>query len=216
MTEPAQGAMPDEHSDSATENENTNTKADEQQPEGADALGDAGKKALDTMKAQRNEWRDKYRELQRELEELKTQGAKPEGSDSPDGKEDVQALIAEAERKAKAGANARILQAEIRAAAAGKLADPTDAPLYLDLTKFEVGEGGEVDAEEITDAIDDLIKRKPHLAAQRTPKFGGSDGGPRNGSRPAQLTEADLKSMTPEQIVKAQEEGRLNDLLGAG
>jgi hypothetical protein len=30
----------------------------------------------------------------------------------------------------------------------------------------------------------------------------------------AQLTEADLKSMTPEQIVTAQNEGRLNTLLG--
>jgi len=162
------------------------------------------------MKAQRNDWREKYRTLRAELDALKPQQPSPETTP-----EDVKALVAEAERKATAAANTRVLQAEIRAAAAGKLADPTDAPLYLDLSTFDVGDNGEVDAEEISDAIDDLLKRKPHLAAQRTPKFGSSDGGPRNGSRPAQLTEADLKRMTPEQIVKAQSEGRLNDLLGA-
>lgn len=43
---------------------------------------------------------------------------------------------------------------------------------------------------------------------------GDVDQGHRGGNGPKQVTEAELKSMTPEQIVKAQQEGRLKDLLG--
>lgn len=39
-------------------------------PEGAEQLGDAGKKALDAMKASRNEYRDQLKSVQGELEKL--------------------------------------------------------------------------------------------------------------------------------------------------
>lgn len=77
-------------------------------------------------------------------------------------------------------ANSRILKAEVRAAATGKLADPADALIHLDLSKFEVGEDGEVDAKALTAALDDLIKTKPYLAAQGKRFQGNGDGGPRN------------------------------------
>jgi hypothetical protein len=77
-------------------------------------------------------------------------------------------------------ANARILKAEVRAAATGKLSDPADALLYLDLSKFEVGEDGEVDAKALGAALDDLVKNKPYLAAQGKRFQGNGDGGPRN------------------------------------
>lgn len=77
-------------------------------------------------------------------------------------------------------ANARILKAEVRAAATGKLADPADALLYLDLTKLEVGDDGEVDGKAVTAAIDELVKNKPYLAAQGKRFQGNGDGGPRN------------------------------------
>ncbi len=53
--------------------------------------------------------------------------------------------------------------------------------------------------------------------SDRSPRFQGTgDGGaartpPRGG---AQVSETELKTMTPEEIVKAQDEGRLDDLLG--
>jgi len=62
------------------------------------------------------------------------------------------------------------VRAEVRAAAAGKLADPSDALRFLDLAQFEVGEDGDIDQDEIADAIDELLTQKPYLAAQRSDK----------------------------------------------
>jgi hypothetical protein len=179
---------------------------------GADQLGDAGKKALDAMKAKRNSYRDQLRAAQAELEKLRN-GAKKDGEPSA---EDIRR---DAEQAATAKANARIIRSEIRAAAAGKLADPKDALTFLDLSQFEVDENGEVDSDEVAEAIEELLKNKPYLAAATAKRFQGTgDGGAarKAGNKPKQVTEAELKTMTPEQIVKAQNEGRLVDLLGAG
>lgn len=76
-------------------------------------------------------------------------------------------------------ANTRIKKAEVRAAATGKLADPADALVYLDLSKIEVGEDGEVDGKAVDALITDLITKKPYLAAQGKRFQGNGDGGPR-------------------------------------
>jgi hypothetical protein len=94
-------------------------------------------------------------------------------------------------------ANTRILKAEVRAAATGKLSDPADALLYLDLSKFEVGEDGEVDAKALGAALDDLVKKKPYLAAQGKRFQGNGDGGPRT---------EDMKSID-DQIAEATKAG---------
>ncbi|MCI3271017.1 hypothetical protein [Streptomyces cylindrosporus] len=182
---------------------------DQGAPEGADDLGDAGKRALDSMKGKWHTERDRRRELEAELAALKA----PKPSD--DNQPDADAIRAEADREATARANARVLKSEIKAAAAGKLADPADALAYLDLSSFEVDASGEVDADEISEAIEDLLSRKPYLAATSRPRFQGSgDGGAaRKASGPSQLTRADLKGMTPQQIHAAKTEGRLKDLL---
>jgi Spy/CpxP family protein refolding chaperone len=51
-------------------------------------------------------------------------------------------------------------------------------------------------------------------AAPAGPPAGPADLGGGNPGAPRQLTEADLTTMTPEQIVKAQEDGLLRNLLG--
>lgn len=117
-----------------------------------------------------------------------------------------------------AKANQRVLKAEVRAAASGKLTDPEDALRYLDLAKFEVGENGEVDSTSIATAIDQLLESKPYLGKAETtpsgvqikPPSGTRDGDNHKG----QLTRDDLKTMTPQQIVEAQNKGQLDDLLG--
>ncbi|WP_432589946.1 hypothetical protein ABVG11_34290 [Streptomyces sp. HD1123-B1] len=173
-------------------------------PDGADHLGDKGKRALAAMKGKWKSERDKRRDLERRIAE-KDQG---DGDDA----------VKKATAAATAAANTRILKAEVRAAGAKKLADPRDALRFLDLEQFEVGEDGEVDAEEIAEAIEDLIENKPYLAAATAKRFQGTgDGGAaRKAGRPKQLTERDLKNMSAEAIVKAQESGQLDDLLGAG
>lgn len=134
--------------------------------EGTEELGDAGKKALERMK-------DKLKEERRRRIAAERVAASKADDD------DAAKIRREAEEAAVAKANSRIVRAEIRAAAAGKLADPADALAFLSTDDFEVDEDGDVDSEEIADAIDDLLRRKPHLAAQggtRRPKPDRSQG----------------------------------------
>lgn len=187
--------------------DDTSEVDDESDPEGSDQLADAGKKALDTMKAQRNAERLKRRNLEARITELE----KPKG-DTPDA-DTITATATKAERDR---GNARILRSEIKAAAKGVLADAADAFKFLDLTAFDVSDDGEVDEDEIAEKIAELIKNKPYLAAQSGKRFQGSgDGGPRNGgSVKSQLGEADMASMTPAAIDKARLDGRFDKLLG--
>lgn len=121
--------------------------------EGADELGDKGKQALDRMKAK----------LKTERERRVAAEAKAAQSSDAD---DAEVVRREAETAAMAKANARIVRAEVKAAAAGRLNDPADALNFLDLSQFEVDDDGDVDADEIADAIAELVRTKPYLAAQ--------------------------------------------------
>lgn len=157
-------------------------------PPVSDALGDAGKQALDRMKADRNTARDAAA-----TEKLRADALQAK----LDGKEAEHLASQEAQKvkdEALAGANLRILKAEVKAAAKGVLADPTDALTFLDLAKLEVSDEGDVDATAVKAALDDLISKKPYLAAQGGSRFQGSaDGGTRNGSAPSiddQIAEA--------------------------
>jgi hypothetical protein len=177
---------------------------------GAEALGDPGKKALDAMKAERAAAKAEAKAVREEFEAFK---AKAEGKEAEYAAEQERRNV---ESAALAKANERILKAEIRAAAAGKLADPADALKFLDLSVFEVGADGDVDADAVTAAIENLAKSKPYLAAQ-----GGtpgtvleSPGAHRTGPSAGQVTQAELDRMTPDQINAARAKGRLNDLLG--
>jgi hypothetical protein len=165
------------------------------------------------MKGKWHTERDKRRELEARIAELEGASAPAGDTDQVDAAE----IKRVATREANAKANARILRSEVKAAAAGKLADPSDALALLDLSKLEVSADGDVDADEIADAIDDLLSRKPHLAATgKRPVFQGTaDGGAaRNASGPSQLSRDDLKGMSPEAIAKAKAEGRLKGVLG--
>lgn len=184
--------------------------------DGADALGDKGKQALDRMK-------DRLKTARAEAAAYKALGLSPDdiralidGKKGGNGDQpDPDKIRREAETAASKKAAQRIVKAEVRAAAAGKLADPADAYKFLDLDEFEVDDDGNVNEDDIADAIDDLVKKKPYLAVQDGRRFKGSaDGGTRKEARPAQLTQSDLDRMSPDEIVKARQEGRLNDLLG--
>ncbi|MGW0942911.1 hypothetical protein ACWD4O_10215 [Streptomyces sp. NPDC002623] len=175
---------------------------DDDDQDDADALGDKGKRALASMKGKWKSERDKRKQLEEQLAQK-------------DGADEAETVRRKAEQDALAKANTRILRAEVKAAAAGKLADPADAFKFLDLDQFEVDDDGNVDSDEVADAIDELVKSKPYLAAATAKRFQGTgDGGAaRKASRPKQLTQQDLKTMTPEAIEKARIDGRLDDLM---
>ncbi|MFE7609241.1 hypothetical protein [Streptomyces celluloflavus] len=177
----------------------------EKDPDGADQLGDAGKRALDAMKARYKAEREARRKAEAER-------------DAAQVTDEETRKARELEQAALATANRRILRAEIRAAAKGQLADPTDALTFLDLDRFEVDADGAVDAEEIADAIGGLIKSKPYLGAPaaRVPRFADTgDGGARTGQSPkSQLTRDELAKLSPAARMAAFEEGRCKNLTG--
>lgn len=165
---------------------------------GEENLGDAGKKALDAMKADRNAARAKAAEAEAEIARLR---AVAEGKEAEFKAEQERRAV---EATALGKANERIKKAEIRAAAAGKLNDPADALRYLDLDEFEVSDDGEVDTDAVKEAIDRLISTKPYLAVAQGTRFQGTaDQGARKAdakSEEQKLTEA-LESASPEQRI---------------
>lgn len=173
-------------------------------PEGADQLRDEGKKALDRMKAERNEAKRSSRAKDAKIAELERQLASKDKSPEEKQREEERQKH-EAEVIAKA--NARVVRSEIRAAAAGKLKNPALALKLLDPSDFDVDDNGDVDTDQIQEAISELLDDNPYLAAQGG--TGSFDSG--RGKQPAKkkLSKDDLSSMTPEQIAKAYNEGRI-------
>ena len=137
-----------------------------------DVLGDAGKKALDAERAERRKAEKRAKELDAELAKLR------EASMSEQEKA-VEAARREAREEALRSVNQRLIAAEVRAAAGGRLADPEDAVRFLDLDQFPVSDDGEIDRKAIADALDGLVKQKPYLAAGATRPAGDADQGAR-------------------------------------
>ncbi|MEV7422864.1 hypothetical protein [Streptomyces sp. NPDC091212] len=188
--------------------------------EGADQLGDAGKKALDRMKEARRTERERRKAAETERDQLRTQlTAKAKPDDGGDGSQpDLEQIRSEARAEAKReGLRERALD-RLEAKAARQFADPEDARAHLAAKVEDFIDGDSIDTEAISEALGDLLNAKPYLKldplAGRRFKDGG-DGGARPGQSPkGQLTEAELTKLTPQQIVAAKAEGRLDTLLG--
>lgn len=163
-------------------------------PEGADALGDPGKRALDAMKEQRNAARDQVRDLTAQLNQEKQANA---------AAQDQLKVLTE-----------KLVKANVLAAAKGKLHNPDDAFAFIDLDSIEVTDDGDVDTSTIDQAVTGLLEQRPYLAGE-APRFQGSAGGGGGSADPAQqqITAEELNRMTPEEVLKARQQGRLDSLL---
>jgi hypothetical protein len=175
---PVMGGAPDDDGDDDSSGDGDSDDSDDPDDQGdgdADKLGDAGKKALDAMKGQRNKARASLRPwtaLATEFgakspEELRNllKGKKADGGDAPDPEQIRREARAEADREV---ARERLLD-KIEAKA-GKFADPADAAALLlrenDAEDFL--DGTKVDADAIVEALDELLERKPYLAGKKT------------------------------------------------
>lgn len=127
----------------------------------------------------------------------------------------VEAARKEGRSEALSAVNERLKRAVVRGEATGKLANPELAEKLLDMSQFTVSDDGDVDLAAVRSAIDELVKKEPYLAAKPA-GFQGSDSDGPGGkpSGPKQVTEAEFGAMSPEQRVRAREEGRLTALLG--
>jgi hypothetical protein len=156
----------------------------EPDPEGAEKLGDAGKKALEAMKAQRAEAKKAAAAERKRADDLARKVADFEDRD----KSELEKATSKAERLEAAivKATARAVKAEVRAAAA-EFADPEDAAAFLDLAAY-TSDDGEIDTEAISVDLDALLERKPHLrrAAAEGPKKPAPKPDPGQGPRPSE------------------------------
>ncbi|MDY7102127.1 MAG: hypothetical protein S0880_13150 [Actinomycetota bacterium] len=133
---------------------------------------------------------------------------------------DAEKAVADARREGETAATERyrdrLVRTEVRAAAAGRLADPADAINLLDLAAFEVNDDGSLDTDAIAAAVDELLTSKPYLAASTPARqpAGSADQGMRGSSAVRQLTREDLIGMPPEAVEKAEADGQLDQILG--
>lgn len=128
--------------------------------------------------------------------------------------ERAQARLVELEKQA-SEATARARDASLRSAVVAEAArknvvDPDAAYALLDRSSLEIGDDGSVS--NVAEAMESLLQAKPYLVGG-TQTRGSADLGARGSSVP-QISRDDLKSMSPAEIVQAQNEGRLNHLFG--
>lgn len=167
--------------------------------EGDEPLGPAGVRALEDFKA-------RARGAEAELRAWTALGITPEqartalsAASAPPAGEQVdpekirEATRREVEAELTAQANARVLEADVRAALVGKVnISPTSALALMgdDLQGIAIGPDGRANAVDVEDAVKALLAREPALAATGAPRFeGGADQGPRGGGAPKTLDE---------------------------
>lgn len=125
------------------------------------------KSALAAEREARSKAEKEAKAATKTLDEVQTRLAKLES----DGKSESEKATEKASKEAAAEAKVerdkfwsqKFVRAEVKAAAAQKLADPDDIRL-LDLDEFTVNEDGSIQGD-INAAVDKLIESKPHLAA---------------------------------------------------
>lgn len=164
------GGKDDAGADSGDEGKDDDAGSDSDKGKDDPKLGAAGERALREERSARTKAEREAKAAKKELDELKAASAT-----------DAEKAIAKAKEEGKAealkAANARVLRSEIKAAAAGKLADPNDAVRLLDSDEF-TNDDGDVDDKKLKAAIDTLLKDKPYLAGKSRAN-GDAGGGPR-------------------------------------
>lgn len=159
----------------------------------------------------------KAAELEAELDKLREEAMSEQEKALKKAREEA---ASEARDEVLEEVNRKLFAAEVRAAAAGKvadpdlLADPDVALKLLGIDEVPVDDGGNVDTEAISEALDVLVQSKPYLAVGDRQPVPDADQGARGTNGVKQLTREQLKSMTPEQITEAEQEGRLDKVLG--
>jgi hypothetical protein len=204
---------PDADDQAGTDDTDDSGATDGDDEPDSDGLGDAGKKALDRMKADRAaakkeaaaakkaaaEERRKTADLARKVQEFEDRD-----------RSDLEKAQAKADRAAEQAtkAVARSVKSEIKASAVGKFADTSDAVdvLMRDPSKF-VDADGEVDTDAIEAELADLLDRKPHWAVPEsapaaeadTPRKPRPRADPAQGSR-GPVPPTDFRNATKDEL----------------
>lgn len=159
--------------------------------------------------------RKAHREAEKRAKALEAQLA---DRDKPAEEQALEAARREARAEALQAANERIVRSELKAAAAGKVTNPALALKLIDTSEIDVGDDGEVDADAVSDAIDALLSEYPELAVKAGKFQGTADQGAkgREVEKKPQLTREQIKSLSPEKLLEAEQNGQLEDLFRGG
>lgn len=140
---------------------------------------DATPEAPGTDEAEK--WKALSRKNERELKKVQAELEKAQQASMSENERAVAEAKAAGRAEAITELNRERVADKVAIAAAGKLADPSDAAAFLgDLDQFIVS--GQIDERSISKAIDALVAAKPYLSPQ--PGSGSGEGGPRGGPAP--------------------------------
>lgn len=157
-------------------------------------LREAGKQALDRMKAERAAARANAKAAIARAEAAEAALA---NKDRPAEEIALENARKEGRTEATTAANLKLATSALKLAAAGKLANPADAVAFIDPKQFDVDDNGDVDSDALTEAITKLLTERPYLAAGNQPRFEGTaDGGARAQAKPKESFDEAIAAAT--------------------
>ncbi|MFF1450162.1 hypothetical protein ACFVYF_18785 [Streptomyces sp. NPDC058274] len=161
---------------------------------------------IESLTAEVDKWKALSRTNEQRWKDASSERDALKQAGMSDAEKAIEAAKAEARNAALSEVGTRLAEAELRALAASAGVDLPPAD-FLNMSRF-VGNDGQVNADALSQFVSSLPKR------DAPPAFRQDIGLGRQGSPGAnQLTRADLSNMTPAEINKARQEGRLDALL---
>lgn len=155
------------------------------EPDGEDTMPPELKEILNRERKAARQAATKATAAEKALAKATSELEKFRESQLSDQEKAVKAAREEGIAEGRSAGNARLIRAEVLAAASGKLANPAHAFAILTdagaLKDIQVGDDGTLDTAAIAAAVDELVTAEPHLAAVRDPQFGNRqpvDGAP--------------------------------------
>lgn len=166
--------------------------------------------AAQSEAAEETDWKAYARKHERlskkaskQVEDLQAELAKAKEATQSEQEKALEQARKEAAEEARSELTAELrkerLQSAVARTAAGKFADVEDAIKLLDLDDDIFDEDGKVDTDNLKSALDDLLERKPHLAASPLGKKPAGDADSGKGSGGAKS----LEDMSVEEHLEA-------------
>lgn len=157
--------MPTETEEQVEETEETD---DVDQIEG---LNDGGKNAIRAERERARTMEKKWKTAEEARKKLEAKHASQAEIEKAEAK-------AEGRKEAMQEANAKVLRAEVKVAAAGKLKNPALAwALLEDVREDLLSDDGDIDSARLTREINKIVKENPELAAGQTTRTGADFSG---------------------------------------
>ncbi|MFI0553416.1 hypothetical protein [Streptomyces scabiei] len=160
---------------------------------------------VESLQAEIDKWKALSRTNEQRWKDASAERDQFKQASMTDAEKALEAARAEGRTAALSEVGTRLAEAELRALAASAGVDLPPAE-FLNMSRFV--NDGQVNADALSEFVSSLPKR------DAPPAFRQDIGLGRQGSPGAnQLTRADLANMTPAEINKARQEGRLDSLL---